>query len=35
MEQYAWFIMLVFAVVFVLTALHFDDKKKKAAASGD
>ena len=35
MAQYLWFIMIVGAAIFVLTALHFDDKKKKAAASDD
>jgi hypothetical protein len=33
MERYLWLFMLAFAIVFVLTALHFDDKKKKLASS--
>lgn len=32
MGQYLWFIMFVGAVVFILSALYIDDKKKTAAS---
>ena len=32
MEQYLWFFMFVFAAVFVLVAVYFDDKNKTAAS---
>ena len=35
MEKYIWVFMLAFAIVFVLTAVHFDDKKKKTVVSND